>query len=129
MPTSYLALLALALLGVGGPLVLVGLAGAVGTLALLGIAAIWLGLLLSTATVLQVLRIDHQMARSRGKRLAKLEKRVEKLAELDASIVSSLADHQHEVLRTVDARILGLYENLREAGRDTGERPDRGSAT
>jgi membrane protein implicated in regulation of membrane protease activity len=129
MPTTYLALLALALLGIGGPLMLVGLAGTVGTLALLGVAAIWLGLLLSTATVLQVLRIDHQMARSRGRRLAKVEKRVEKLAELDASIVSALADHQHEVLRTVDARILGLYENLREAGQDAGERPDRGAAT
>jgi hypothetical protein len=116
MPTTPLALLALALLGVAGPLLLLGLVGTVGVLALLGIGAAWLGLLLAIATVLQVLRIDHQMARSRGKRLAKLEERLGALATTEG-LRTSLEANQREVLRVVDARIIGLYEQLRDVER------------
>jgi hypothetical protein len=127
MRTRDTAVAALGLLGVGGPLLVVGLPPSVGLLARAGIVALWLGLALAIATVLQIHRINHRMLRSQAARVKALQDAAsgpgalspELVARLDADraeLGRELVTHRREIQRVVDARLLGLYEGLRESG-------------
>jgi hypothetical protein len=134
MTVRNLAAAGLALLGLGGPLLVVGLAGRdLPTAGLVGIGMSWLGLLLVLAALLQLGRVEHRMLQAQGRSLGTLASEVrelrsaaaddafdERLTALTSALEAQLAAQRSDLLRVVDARVLGIHETVRDLGR--GER-------
>ena len=128
MTVRNLAAAGLVLLGLGGPLLVVGLVGGdLPVAALIGIAALWLGVRLSLAALLQLGRVEHRMLQAHGRSLATLASEVgslraaaeddafdERLAALTTEVRAALETHRSDLLRVVDARVLGIHETVRD---------------
>ena len=127
MPVRVLTLAGAGSYAVAGPLLAVA-AGVVGGGAwlVLGVLAAWVGVGGVLGTLLLVVRDDHRQLRRLATRLDALERRhtaaataqTTALTELtqgvSATLSETLAADRREVLATLDARILGLHELLRE---------------
>jgi hypothetical protein len=135
--TRYAALLGLGAFGAGGPMLVLGLPASVSLLARFGVVLLWLGTAAALASSFQVQRANHRMLRAQAARIQKIRKpagaatrsrSATGVAELEARIaeerealLATIAESHRDVIRTVDARILGLWEELHAPQRD--ERP------
>lgn len=130
MPTKYPALAALGAMLAGGALVVFGLDEAA-ALVRLGVAVAWLGLVVAVGTVFVVLRALHRAGERAARDVRQLRGAlggnadvpadlVERLDDLDRAVARAMQDHEREVLRVLDVRLLALHEQLRDADRAPG---------
>lgn len=128
MPTKLVAIASLALLGLGGPLLVFGLPD-VGWAARAGVGALWLGSLAAILLILKLLRDGQRTASTQARDLRTLARGAGGSAELPGPLATrfdeerahldgQLAAQQREILRIIDARLLGLHESLREQAGD-----------
>lgn len=133
MRTRDAALLALGALAAGGPMLVLGLPPSFGLLARAGAALLWLGNAAALAALLHAERANHRMLRRQATQLRAVADAISTsgepsvVAELDGrlaqereALIGTITASHREVIRTVDARILGLWEGLLERRRDAG---------
>jgi hypothetical protein len=131
--TRYAALLSLGALAVGGPMFVLGLPSSFGLLARAGAVLLSLGTAAALASLLHVQRANHHLLRRQASQLravaeaASASPKPSVMAELDGrlaqereALIGTITASHREVIRTVDARILGLWEGLLERRRDEG---------
>lgn len=98
----------------GGPLLVVGLAGdgvAWGSIA--AVIAVWLGVGAVLAALALLARQQQQLVRAATERLDQVEA-LDELEGLDARVDARIEARHRELLRVVDARLLGLHELVRD---------------
>ncbi len=117
---------------IAGPLIGVALLAGAGPLAAVAALAAWLGIGGLLGALLVVARANHRMLRRLGERTAAIDSRLEQLtdrelvdvptltAQLEATtavVREELAADRADVRATIDHRVLGLHELVRELGR------------
>lgn len=120
-------MLSLGALAAGGPMFVLGLPPSFGLLARVGAALLWLGTAAALASLLHVERANHRLLRRQASQLraaadaASASPDPSVIAELDGrlaqqreALIGAITASHREVIRTVDARILGLWEGLLE---------------
>lgn len=114
MSIRNLGLVGGAAYALGGPLLIVGLAmDGVAWGSVAGVTAVWLGLGAVLAALAQLARQQHHLVRNVTERLADLDA-LDELAGLDARVDARIEARHRELLRVVDARLLGLHELVRD---------------
>ncbi len=122
---------------IAGPLTVVALFAGAGPLAAVAAAAAWIGIGGLLGALLVVARANHRMVRRLGERTAALSSRLDQLADRElvdvptltaqleattAAVREELAADRADVRATIDHRVLGLHELVRELARGgTGE--------
>jgi hypothetical protein len=124
-PARLVAVAALGVLGLGGVLIAIGLPASVSAVVRLGIVMVTAGLAGGLLVLFQVTRATTWASRGTDQRVRELRK---ELSAVRAMVKSSersqrtgglstddLAAERREIIRQVDARLLGLFELLAPA--------------
>lgn len=127
---------------IAGPLVGVAVLTSAGLLAAVAALVVWIGIGGLLGALLVVARANHRMLRRIGERTATIDSRLAQLADRDlvdlptltaqldattTAIREELAADRADVRATIDHRVLGLHELVRELAR--GGTGDGGSGT
>ncbi len=125
MSIRLLTLTGAAAYGGAGPLLALWLWDSFGAAATAGVLLLWIGVGCALGVFLLVLRADRSTLGALAANVKATDKRVVAgLSSLESRVDSSLHDSRAAVLATIDGRILGLHDAIRQAGpHEPGVRP------
>ena len=129
MSVRNLAAAGLVIFGLGGPALFVGIGTTTVTLTVLGAVGLWVGLALVAVALLQLGRSQHRLLLAQSERIRRLSEpagvaeRAEdvvpealeaRLTDLEQALGDQVDRRVRDLLRTVDARILGIHDTVRD---------------